>query len=63
MWRDKRTQQGEKKMKNTAACTDNEDKFKNKTPGSSESSSDLADSLKQQFGRSRCYIYLSVLLI
>lgn len=47
-------------MKNTAAGTDNEDKFKNKTPGSSESSSDLADSLEKQFGRSRCYIYLSV---
>nr|XP_047906335.1 NADH dehydrogenase [ubiquinone] iron-sulfur protein 4, mitochondrial [Anser cygnoides] len=51
MWRDKWTQQGEKKMKNAVACTDNEDKFKNKTPGSSESSSDLADSLKHQFER------------
>lgn len=34
-------------MKTVAVCTLNERKFKNKTPGSTECSSDLADSLKQ----------------
>lgn len=38
---------GRKKMKSTTVHTLNKHDFKNKTPGSSESLSDLADTLKQ----------------